>query len=247
MADIRRYSVQVVSADRAMRGALACALRDLGHAVEVFAGAEEYLTLRGAKHADCLMVDQDLPHGAASQLQHRARSAIVRVPVIGFATAASTANVVRAMKAGAVDFLCAPFGQDDLARAIEAAAKVSREWHEEDARRARVRMLFGRLTPREREVLALVLEGKLNKQIAARLGSHEATVKVHRSRLMRKLEVRSLVALIHLGRELDGVYRPESLPLASAAVRHNGSCSGPAPPAGAVVARNSSEFLGHVA
>lgn len=247
MADIRRYSIHLVSADGALCYALACALRNLGHAVEAFESASQYLGLGRTRRADCVMVDQDLPHSAASQLQQPVRSAIVRVPVICFATAASTANVVRAMRAGAFDFLCAPFGQVDLARSVEAAAKVAREWHEEDERRARARMLYGSLTPREREVLALVLEGKLNKQIAACLSSQEATVKVHRSRLMRKLEVRSLVALIRFGQELDGATWPDPLPLASAAAKHCGTRSGPVSLYGAVVARSSTEFRRQVA
>ena len=190
MADVRSYSIHVVSDDGAMRCALEGALRDLRHAVAVFADADEYVRLGGERRADCLMLDQDLPLAAATQLQHWLRGAVVRVPVVGVAFAASTAKVVRAMRAGALDFLCVPFGRDDLARSIEAAAQASREWREEDERRSRVRDLLGRLSPRERAVSASVLEGRRNKQIAACLGNQEATVKVHRSRLMRKLEVR---------------------------------------------------------
>lgn len=247
MADVRSYSIHVVSDDGAMRCALEGALRDLRHAVAVFADADEYVRLGGERRADCLMLDQDLPLAAATQLQHWLRGAVVRVPVVGVAFAASTAKVVRAMRAGALDFLCVPFGRDDLARSIEAAAQASREWREEDERRSRVRELLGRLSPRERAVFALVLEGRRNKQIAACLGNQEATVKVHRSRLMRKLEVRSLVELIRLGRELDSASWPEPLSRASAAVMPRGTCGGPSPVAGAVVARNSPAFLGQVA
>ena len=124
MADVRSYSIHVVSDDGAMRCALEGALRDLRHAVAVFADADEYVRLGGERRADCLMLDQDLPLAAATQLQHWLRGAVVRVPVVGVAFAASTAKVVRAMRAGALDFLCVPFGRDDLARSIEAAAQL---------------------------------------------------------------------------------------------------------------------------
>lgn len=247
MADFRGYSIQVVSADGAMRGALEGALRDLGHAVEAFAGADEYLMRGAEQRADCLMLDQDLPDAVASELHHRVRGAVVRVPVICVAVGASTASVVRAMRAGALDFLCAPFGRDDLARSVAAAAEVSRAWREEDEGRARLRVLLGRLSPRERAVLALVMEGKRNKQIAACLGSQEATVKVHRSRLMRKLEVHSLVELIRMGRELDVASWPEALSRASAATTQRETRSVPAPLVRAVGARNIPEFLGQFA
>jgi FixJ family two-component response regulator len=157
------------------------------------------------------VIDEGLPDGAATELQRFAQDAERRIPVVCIAAQATAALAVRAMKAGAVDYLCLPVVTEDLAQAIATAVDVGRRWREEDSRRSRARALVARLTPREQSVFALVLDGMLNKQIACCLGSSEATVKVHRSRLMRKLEVRSLVELIRLGQELEGPAVPAGL------------------------------------
>lgn len=202
MALARVFLVHVISADPAVRAACRQALRELGYATAAFAEARDFIAAGLAHRPDCLVIDEGLPDGAAPALQRFAQDAERRIPVVCIAAHATAALAVRAMKAGAVDYLCLPVVSEDLAQAIATAVDVGRRWRDEDSRRSRARALVARLTPREQSVFALVLDGMLNKQIACCLGSSEATVKVHRSRLMRKLEVRSLVELLQLGHEL---------------------------------------------
>lgn len=200
----RKSSVHVVSADRRARRLSRLAVRAFGYSVQSFASSRDFLTRGMLLQPDCVLVDSALPGNAAPAVQWTAQHAPVRIPVILIGDAGtSVAIAVQAMKSGAVDFLCAPVPAADLEAAIRSAVAVAGIWRAEDMRRTRANVLASRLTPRERAVFALVLKGRLNKQIAADLDSQEATVKVHRSRLMRKLEVRSLAELLALGRELD--------------------------------------------
>jgi len=203
-ARVRSGSAHIVSADRRARRLARLVLRAAGYGVESFASAGHFLTQGVAQQPDCVVLDSALPHHAAPDVQWAAQHAAVRIPVVLIGDArTSVAMAVQAMKSGAVDFLCAPVASADLEAAVASAVAVAGVWRAEDMRRTRALVLVSRLTPRERAVFALVLEGRLNKQIAAELDSQEATVKVHRSRLMRKLEVRSLADLLALGRELD--------------------------------------------
>ena len=189
--------VHVISAEATVRAACRQALRDL--AVETLTFADVAAFMEGAlqRIPDCLLLDLDLP-GDAHELLRLAREADYRIPVICMADHADVALVVRAMKAGAVDFLSLPVAPTELVHSVSTAVECASRWRKEDSRRSRARALVRRLTPREHAVFDLVLDGLLNKQIASRLGSTEATVKVHRSRLMRKLEVGSIVELIQL-------------------------------------------------
>jgi len=203
-ARARSGSVHVVSADRRARRLARSVIRGLGYSVQSFASGSDFLSQGVALHPDCVLLDSGLPGNAAPGVQWVAQHAAVRIPVVLIGDArTSVAIAVQAMKSGAVDFLCAPMPTSDLEAAVASAIAVASVWRAEDMRRKRASVLADRLTPRERAVFALVLEGKLNKQIAAALDSQEATVKVHRSRLMRKLEVRSLAELLALGREFD--------------------------------------------
>ncbi|MFO1413868.1 MAG: LuxR C-terminal-related transcriptional regulator [Burkholderiales bacterium] len=199
----RTGTVHIVSADPRGRRLLRQMLYALGHAVRSFADAESFRDQGLGLRPDCVVLDSALPGEAALELQRLAQQAPVRMPVVFVAGAqASVTTAVQAMKRGAIDFLCGDVTSSDLSSAVDAAIAVADRWQAEDVRRIRAQALAGRLTPRERAVFALVLEGKLNKQIAAQLDSQEATVKVHRSRLMRKLEVRTLAELLDLGRAL---------------------------------------------
>lgn len=118
MGNKRMHTVHVVSADGALRDALGGALRDLGHRVEAFARVDEYRRVQAGPPPDCLMLDPGLAEALTSRPQLGLRGAVVRAPVICVAIAASAATVVRAMRSGALDFLCVPFDRDDLARAL---------------------------------------------------------------------------------------------------------------------------------
>lgn len=204
VARIRQGIVHLVSADCRARRLARLAVRRLGYRVQSFAGARAFLAQGLVQQPDCLVLDCALPDDAAPDVQWAAQHAPVRIPVVLMGDAKTSVYIaVQAMKSGAVDFLCAPVATAELEAAIASAVAVAGVWRAEDMRRTRANVLAARLTPRERAVFALVLEGRLNKQIAADLDSQEATIKVHRSRLMRKLEVRSLAELLAFGRELD--------------------------------------------
>ena len=190
--------VHVISAEATVRAACRQALRDLAVETLTFADDAAFMDRDLPRRPDCVVLDLDLP-GDPLELLRLARETEHRIPVVCMAENASVALVVRAMKTGAVDFLSLPVAAAELVQSVSTALEVGSRWREEDSRRSRARALVRRLTPREHAVFDLVMDGLLNKQIASRLGSTEATVKVHRSRLMRKLEVGSIVELIQLG------------------------------------------------
>lgn len=201
-ASQHRRTIHIVSGNVLVCRELERLLRALGHAVDCFASAGNFLANGLPERPHCAVLDCDLPEDCVPSLQKIAQGQDVRIPVVVVAIDADVATAVRAMKAGAIDFLTLPVASDDLADAVARAALVADRWRGDEARRVRARALVERLTPRERAVFELLLEGKLNKQIAGALDSREATVKVHRSRLVRKLEVRSLAELLELGRHL---------------------------------------------
>jgi FixJ family two-component response regulator len=196
-------TLYIVHGVREVRRALGERLQAFGYCVRAFASAEAFLSEGLPDRPDCVLLDSELPDVNGQSLQQLVQHPTVNVPVVFVAVDPQVATAVRAMKDGAIDFLCMPVGADELASATARAVAVADEWRRDEVRRSRARMLVARLTPREREVFTLLLEGKLNKQIAGALESREATVKVHRSRLVRKLEVRSLAELLELGRQLD--------------------------------------------
>jgi FixJ family two-component response regulator len=226
-------TVHVVSGNVVVCRELERLLRALGHDVDCFASAGNFLANGMPERPHCAVLDCDLPEDCVPSLQKIAQGQDARIPVVVVAVDADVATAVRAMKAGAIDFLTLPVASDDLADAVARAALVADGWRVDEARRVRARALVERLTPRERAVFDLLLEGKLNKQIAGALDSREATVKVHRSRLVRKLEVRSLAELLELGRHLGrNPFEPERATQRIAAAAPN---AGLAPSASRVV------------
>lgn len=184
--------------------ALSRVLRLGGHAVEVCRSAEEFLARSPVSGPACLVLDIRMPGISGMELQS-ALSRQVRSEEIVFITGHADVSVsVQAMKAGAVDFLLKPFNNEDLLNAVAAALKRSAERWDARLQRQKARSRVDSLTPREFEVLQFVISGFLNKQIGAELGVAEKTVKVHRGRVMEKLNVTSVAALVNLA-ELAGV------------------------------------------
>ena len=195
--------VFLVDDDPSVRRALARLIKSAGHEVQTFASAQEFLGTRaGGEEAACLVLDVRMPGLTGIELQRQLQTLNRNVPIVFMTGHGNIPMSVQAMKAGAVDFLPKPVKDTDLLRAIEQAlARAVRdraERNELEDGRERVE----RLTPREREVMVLVVRGLLNKQIAFELGTVEKTIKVHRARVMEKMQVDSLADLVRLAEKV---------------------------------------------
>lgn len=193
--------VFVVDDDDSVRCAFARLIRAAGHPVKAFASAREFLA--GADlgaHPACLVLDVRLPDIDGLQLQRQLGRTL---PIIFITGHGDIAMTVLAMKAGATDFLAKPVRDTDLLQAIDHALELAKQIHASRCEQATLLQRFERLTPREREVMALVVTGRLNKQVAGELGTAEKTIKAHRARVMSKMEVTSLAQLVHIVDKAD--------------------------------------------
>lgn len=198
--------VFVVDDDASMRRALANLFQSVGLQVEAFGSAPELLQKQLPDVASCLVLDIRLPGLSGLDFQNELAKANIQIPVIFMTGHGDIPMTVRAMKSGAVDFLTKPFRDQDMLDAVVAAIERDRKRREADKITANFQALFDTLTPRERDVLALVTSGLMNKQVAAELGLAEITVKIHRGHIMKKMGARSLADLIRMAETL-GVRR----------------------------------------
>jgi RNA polymerase sigma factor (sigma-70 family) len=191
-------TVFVVDDDAAVREALRDLIDSVGLRVELFGSAGEFLQRKLPHLPSCLILDVRLPGKSGFDLQRELAEANISIPIIFITGHGDIPMSVRAMKAGAVEFLAKPFRDQDLLDVIQLALERDRATRQREAEIATLRDCFESLTPREREVLPWVVSGLLNKQIADAIGTSEATVKVHRSQLMRKMGAKSLADLVRM-------------------------------------------------
>jgi FixJ family two-component response regulator len=194
--------VFVIDDDASIRESLKSLIRSVGLHVELFGSAQEFLERKPADVPSCLVLDVRLPGISGLNFQNQLAQAHIPIPLIFITGHGDIQMSVRAMKAGAVEFLTKPFRDQDLLDAIELALEKDRLWRQQKAEKSELELKYESLTPREREVFPRVISGRLNKQIAAELATSETTVKVHRSQLMKKMGADSLADLVRMAEKL---------------------------------------------
>ena len=194
--------VFVVDDDPSVRRSIKRLIGSVGLQVEPFGSAQEFLLSKRPDAPSCLVLDIRLPGISGLDFQHKLAEANIHIPIIFITAHGDIPMTVRAMKAGAVEFLTKPFREQDLLDAIQLALERDRFRRQGDAEIAVLRERFESLTPREREVLPWVVSGLLSKQIADAIGTSEASVKVHRSQLMRKMAADSVADLVRMAEKM---------------------------------------------
>ena len=196
-------AVLVVDDDPSVRRAIKRLVESEGFQVVLFESAQELLQAKRPDVPSCLILDVRLRGVSGLDFQQELAKADIHIPIVFLTAHGDIPMSVRAIKAGAVEFLTKPFRDQDLLDAIHIALEKDRARREQEAEIAVLRERFESLTPREREVIAMVVAGRLNKQIAAEIGTAENTVNVHRSRAMEKMQAQSLADLVRMVERLQ--------------------------------------------
>ena len=207
-ASAKESTVFVIDDDVAMRTTLSSLFRSVGLRVELFGSAHEFAQIKMPDVASCLVLDIRLPGVSGLDFQAELAEADIRIPIIFMTGHGDIPMSVKAMKAGAIDFLTKPFRDQDILDAAVRALERDQKRRDSEKAVSELRILFDSLTSREREVMTHVADGLMNKQIAAKLGITEITVKVHRGHMMRKMKARSLIDLVGMA-DLLGIRRPK--------------------------------------
>jgi FixJ family two-component response regulator len=200
--------VFVIDDDVAVRTTLSSLFRSVGWRVELFGSAHDFAQIKMPDVASCLVLDIRLPGVSGLDFQAELAEAGIRIPIIFMTGHGDIPMTVKAMKAGAIDFLTKPFRDQDILDAVVKAIERDQKRRDSEKGVSELRIRFDSLTTREREVMTQVAAGLMNKQIAPKLGITEITVKVHRGHMMRKMKARSLIDLIGMA-DLLGMHRPQ--------------------------------------
>jgi FixJ family two-component response regulator len=194
--------VYVIDDDESMRRGLTNLFESVGLRVEAFGSAPELLQKKLPDVPSCVVLDIRLPGMSGLDFQDLLEKAAIHIPIVFMTGHGDIPMSVKAMKAGAADFLTKPFRQQEMLDAVTAAIERDRKRRQDEKIVSNARALFETLTPREREILALVAAGLMNKQIAAEIGIAEITVKIHRGHIMKKMGTRSLADLVRIAQML---------------------------------------------
>lgn len=201
--------VCVIDDDEGVRGSIGSLLRSGGFDVALYEAPDAFLAAGLPDTPSCLVLDIRLDGESGLDFQDRLAAQGMEIPVVLITGHGDIPMTVRAMRAGAVDFLPKPFDDDDLIHAVTRAIETDGERRVRSGAKTRITACYASLTPREADVMALVVTGLMNKQVAARLGLSEITVKIHRGNMMRKMEAQSLADLVRMA-EILGI-RDESI------------------------------------
>jgi FixJ family two-component response regulator len=202
MKSVEQRTVFIIDDDRSMREAIQDLVESVGLRAESFATGEEFLKRQRDAYPSCLVLDVRLPKMSGLDFQRRLAEIGVQTPIIFITAHGDIPMSVRALKSGAVEFLTKPFRDQDLLDAIQQALQRDSDAREQQAEIHNLQERHNALTKREREVMALVASGMLNKQIASEIGASEATVKIHRGHVMQKMQAGSIVELVRMADRL---------------------------------------------